>query len=331
VDVNELRAVVFSDHHRGRGDGADDFRRCESAYAAALGWYLEQGYELWLLGDVEELWENAIGPVLEQYEDVLALERAFGDRLWRFYGNHDMAWKNEGTVSKSLAKHLPGTQVREALKVVITDDGKPLARLFFAHGHQGTIDSGNLLVVPFSRFFVRFGWGTLQRAHGFANTSPATDAVLRGKHDSAMAAWADKHPERIVLVAGHTHRPVFPGQLPPDRQAKAKEAEEAYRIAVEKGAGVAEARGARELARVRALRAEPHFPPDLERSSYFNTGCCSFGDGDVTGLEFSDGNVRLVRWLNNNGEPAAHELACEKLRTIFGDLTGKAPPRASQQ
>ena len=28
VEVNELRAVVFSDHHRGRGDGADDFRRC---------------------------------------------------------------------------------------------------------------------------------------------------------------------------------------------------------------------------------------------------------------------------------------------------------------
>ena len=46
VDLNDLRAVVFSDHHRGRGDGADDFRRCEESYAAALGWYLEQDYEL---------------------------------------------------------------------------------------------------------------------------------------------------------------------------------------------------------------------------------------------------------------------------------------------
>ena len=59
IELSDLRAVVFSDHHRGVGDGADDFRRCEPAYCAALGWYLEQGYELWLLGDVEELWENS--------------------------------------------------------------------------------------------------------------------------------------------------------------------------------------------------------------------------------------------------------------------------------
>ena len=25
VELGDLRAVVFSDHHRGRGDGADDF------------------------------------------------------------------------------------------------------------------------------------------------------------------------------------------------------------------------------------------------------------------------------------------------------------------
>ena len=158
VEVDELRAVVFSDHHRGRGDGADDFRRCEEAYAAALGWYLEQGYELWLVGDVEELWENRAVHVMDRYEDILALEYQFGDRLWRFYGNHDMAWKQQRNVEEDLARYAPGTQVREALKLVITDGGKPLARLFVVHGHQGTIDSGNLLVVPFSRFVVRFGW-----------------------------------------------------------------------------------------------------------------------------------------------------------------------------
>src|SRR5262245_38896190 len=93
IDISKLRAVVLSDHHRGQGDGADDFRRCEDAYCAALAWYLEENFELWLLGDVEELWENRPEPVLEYYEDVLALEREFGDRLLRFYGNHDMTWK----------------------------------------------------------------------------------------------------------------------------------------------------------------------------------------------------------------------------------------------
>ena len=71
IELADLRAVVFSDHHRGVGDGADDFRRCEPAYCAALGWYLEQGYELWLLGDVEELWENSPRKVIKHYENVL--------------------------------------------------------------------------------------------------------------------------------------------------------------------------------------------------------------------------------------------------------------------
>jgi hypothetical protein len=328
IEVDDLRAVVFSDHHRGRGDGADDFMRCEPAYAAALGWYLEQGYELWLLGDVEELWENDADDVMDRYQDILALEAEFGDRLWRFYGNHDLTWQKQSHVEEDLAPHVPGTEVREALKVVFTDDGKPLASLFLVHGHQGTIDSGNLLVVPFSRFIVRFGWGTLQRARGFANTSPATDAVLRGKHDRAMATWADAHPERIVLVAGHTHRPVFPGQLPPDRRREADEAERRYRAARETGQGVAEARATHELARARAERALPHDPIDLKRPSYFNTGCCSFGDGDVTGLEFAEGKVRLVRWLDNEGNAASRELASEDLRTMFGQLTGRAPAPA---
>ncbi|HVD56829.1 MAG TPA: hypothetical protein VNC17_08290 [Thermoleophilaceae bacterium] len=328
IEVDELRAVVFSDHHRGRGDGADDFRRCEEAYAAALGWYIERGYELWLLGDVEELWENDVADVMDRYREILALEAEFGDRLWRFYGNHDMSWQKPSNVRKDLAPHVPGTEVQEALKLVFTDHGEPLASLFLVHGHQGTTDSGNFLVVPFSRFVVRFGWGTLQRARGFANTSPATDAVLRGKHDRAMATWADAHPERVVLVAGHTHRPVFPGQLPPDRGREHREAEQAYRSARSTGERVAEARATHELARVRAERESPHEPIDLKRPSYFNTGCCSFGDGDVTGLEFAEGRVRLVRWLDNEGRAACRELASEDLRRMFGQLTGSAPARS---
>ena len=35
---------------------------------------------------------------------------------------------------------------------------------------------------------------------------------------------------------------------------------------------------------------------------YFNTGCCSFPDGDVTGLELADGAIRLVRWPANLDE-----------------------------
>jgi hypothetical protein len=333
VELSDLRAVVFSDHHRGRGDGADDFRRCESAYCAALGWYLEQRYELWLLGDVEELWENGPRKVMKRYNRVLELEGQFGDRLRRFYGNHDMAWRSPRFVERWLDDRAPAAGIQEAVRISVSHEGSPLGTLFLVHGHQGTLDSGNLLVVPFSRFAVRVFWGTLQRLFGFASTSPATDDVLRGKHDRAMATWADAHPERIVMVAGHTHHPVFALTMPPDLAAETAARQAEYDEAVRTGGDVKAARAALELARARELREEPYHPVKLERPSYFNTGCCSFGDGDVTGIEFADGQVKLVRWLDDGGgaRPRQLEPPFDKpldLSTIFANVTGQPPDPA---
>ena len=97
-DPHNERIVVFSDHHKGIGDPADDFRRCEHAYASALGYYLLAGYRLFILGDGEELWEEHAGDVIKRYKDVLKLEAAFvrpENGLYRFYGNHDDQWKSQ--------------------------------------------------------------------------------------------------------------------------------------------------------------------------------------------------------------------------------------------
>src|SRR4051812_38198715 len=73
-DPSRDRIIVFSDHHRGVGDGADDFRHCEAAYTAALAFYLERDYRLLLLGDAEELWEVP-NPrkIFSHYEYVMSL------------------------------------------------------------------------------------------------------------------------------------------------------------------------------------------------------------------------------------------------------------------
>jgi hypothetical protein len=64
---------------------------------------------------------------------------------------------------------------------------------------------------------------------------------------------------------------------------------------------------------------------------YFNTGCCSFPDGDVTGLEIADGEIRLVRWPGNIREictadpgidPGRRILARDTLEDIFAAVTG---------
>jgi UDP-2,3-diacylglucosamine pyrophosphatase LpxH len=311
-ELMELRAVAFSDHHRGTGDRADEFRHAEQAYCAALGWYLEQKpeYRLWLLGDVEELWENRRSHVMERYSHVHALEREFGDRLVRLYGNHDMYWRG---------KAIDGVPVHEAVRVTITDDGRELGTIVLAHGHQGTFDSGNFLFMPVSRFAVRVVWANRQRWFVPAKRTPARDAVLRHKHDVAMAKWADTK-DGTALVAGHTHRPVFPGTQPPEHE-ELERAERALEESREMGVDQPGARADRELARVARLRAPAHRPIVLERPSYFNTGCCSFGDGDVTGLEFSGGAVRLIRWLDDQGESKPQELAQPlPLRDIFARM-----------
>lgn len=324
VEIDELRLVVFSDHHRGRGDGADDFERCEHTYCAALGWYLASEFELCLLGDVEELWENPPGEVLARYSACLKLEREFGDRLYRVYGNHDMEWRRPSEVERLLAPHLPEQpdrardepRVVEGVRLTVKRSGKRLGTILLAHGHQGTLDSGNLLVVPFSRFVVRVVWAALQRSRRFASTSPATDTKLRGKHDKAMAAWADPCPDKRVLIAGHTHHPVFPKTDPPDLARQEADAKRRYDEAFERGEQVASARAEWELIASRRRREEPFEPPPLSRSSYFNTGCCSFGDGDVTGLELCDGQIRLVRWLDDAGETRPECLESRDLAAV---------------
>jgi len=53
--------------------------------------------------------------------------------------------------------------------------------------------------------------------------------------------------------------------------------------------------------------------------AYFNTGCCIFDDGDITGMEIEDGVLRLVKWPAGGTEPRV-VLEQEPLAAIFGRL-----------
>ena len=208
----EARIVVFSDLHKGVRDGADDFLRCEPGYCAALAWYFEKGYSLYVLGDAEELWENDPEPVLRTgtgYPEVLELEAAFhrDGRYERFFGNHDDLWSHSGAVSKHLEGFFPGLKVREALKLRLTRPGARDGLMIFLHGHQGTSDSDRWRWI--SRLFVRYVWRPIQRKSGYTGVTPARDYKLRAEHDRAMSAWAGSQAEQPVLITGHTHRPVF--------------------------------------------------------------------------------------------------------------------------
>jgi UDP-2,3-diacylglucosamine pyrophosphatase LpxH len=310
--IDQARFIIFSDLHRGVRDGADDFLRCETAYSAALGYYLESGYTLIVLGDAEELWECRPAPVVAAYRATLQLEAEFHkqNRYYRMYGNHDDFWEQESGVLRLLGP-IFGTMlpVRENLRILI--DGGPTAacEFFLVHGHQGDFLSDQARTV--SKFLVRYLWRPIQRLTKIKLTTPAKDFTLRDDLSTAIYRWAEQK-NGMVLIAGHTHLPVFESK---DYLSRIEEQLEAARTAGDI-AEVAELRAQLELARAKT-REQGGQGFSMHRPSYFNTGCCSFSDGDVTGIEIADGAIRLVRWPDDAGNPRAKVLQEAKLLDVF--------------
>ena len=291
------RIIVFSDLHKGARDGADDFQRCERAYNAALAYYFHLGYHLIELGDVEELWENSFEEVATKYPRTLELAADFHDegRYTRFWGNHDLAWKDTRLFQQRMSQYgYRDVEPIEALKLTVPyDGGTRRGELFLVHGHQGTADSDRYAF--FSRLFVRYAWRNIQRRLNRPWNTPSVDWALRGEHARTMEEWAlgqwDRG-NRTVLIAGHTHLPVFyeskkkPGVTPADTAAPDGDPE-ALRLAWAEW----------DTAEVERLRHQR--PYKLKAPCYFNSGCCAFGDGDITGIEIAGGRIALVHWTSD--------------------------------
>lgn len=318
LELESARLVIFSDHHRGQRDDADDFRRCERAYHAALGYYLEMGYTLITLGDVEELWECRPKCVVEAYKYSLELEAEFykDKRYVRIVGNHDDEWESARSVKYYLGRFFQGIAVPQGLRYNVKSGTEAVGKLFMVHGHQGTTWSDRHKNA--AKFAVRWGWRPIQRLFNIRLTTPARDFALRGKHDLAMIRWAEGH--KVVLIAGHTHRPVFesmPHHL--DWEKKLAQAKEAATGPSEQ---VAQIRAKLEwiMAQNRDVPSRSALLSAEVTPCYFNSGCCSFADGDVTGLEIAGGEIALVRWPNNDREPLAERLAHKNLGQLFAAL-----------
>lgn len=315
--IDDLRLVVFSDHHRGIGDRADDFRKCKKIYHAALGYYDSLEYRLLLLGDVEELWERLLISVIREYQSTLDLERRFfeADRGVRFIGNHDepleLPWNRS-----QIEKHINGAALFNSLLVRVQDGEKELGDLLFAHGHQG------VLYTWFHRFMVRRLWAPVQRLTGIGMGVPSSDHSLRQTHELAIYDWAVNRERTLMLICGHTHHPVFMstaweqtirGQLEnlrksgADREAIARKQAELQWVMTD-------------------LDELKSSLPEGARPCYFNSGCCSFSDGDITGLEISDRKIRLVRWSGMRGHPQRMVLREAELASVLGNCDPNCAP-----
>ncbi len=310
LQLEQLKLVIFSDHHKGIGDEADDFQPALPAYRGALEHYYASGYTLVVLGDAEELWEDFPGPVLKEYARLLELEREFHaqGRYWRFWGNHDDEWRDHSQVVRYLGEYFDDLMVWESLKLFIEDGSIRRGELLLVHGHQGTLVAD--LSRHLSRLVIRYLWRPIQRCFKIRPNTPATDLRLRHRHDIAMYNWAAER-KRLVLVAGHTHHPIFPSL-----EQIAKLAEECAWI--------------QELSvdmdEVRQAEVDLQIARAQQKPCYFNSGCCCFNDGRITGIEVVEGEIRLVRWPDAMGQMHPEILDRLSLRDVLEEVAQSAVP-----
>ncbi len=301
IQLDQARIVIFSDHHRGKRDRADDFLNNESTYLTALNHYYDQGHSLILLGDVEEFWENPFGVVMKSYKEVLAKEQQFwtNERLTRIWGNHDDMWKVKAFFQKYLGELLPGMQVHEGLKLKFSKGEYPIGDMLLVHGHQGTTFSSRF--AGFSRFFVRHFWRHLQSLFNIPLSTPSNNIRMKSSHDEIMFDWANDMKHQII-VCGHTHQPVFMSFTHADflqskitalnrKINKASSSEVVHRLEIEKEVVLTELKRIIDDYDSTTINVKNHRKP-----CYFNSGCCSFSDGDITGIEIEEGHIRLVKW-----------------------------------
>jgi hypothetical protein len=309
-DAGKGRFIIFSDQHKGAKDGADNFALAEPNYLAALHYYDQEGFHFISLGDNEELWENSLSDVKKHNQASFEAEKKFIDRnaFSKIFGNHDLYWDNDPFAPAQLkAIYQSDITIYEGIILRTNMNGSPFV-IYCTHGHQGDAQSdGNW----FSKFFVAQIWGPLESYLSINPNTPSCNDMLKTTHNQMMYEWSSTQ-KNLLLITGHTHQPVFESMT---------HLESLYRK-------LEEARKANNPDRVSAFEAEielhgfAQWKYNETKPTYFNSGCCCFDDGDITGIEIDAGKIRLVKWdRKKSSEPTRIVLEESLLEDLAKRIT----------
>ncbi len=286
-DTVKDKFIILSDQHKGARDGSDIFARSEKNYLAALDHYNREEFTYINLGDSEELWENLFVTIKRHNKATFKAEKKFLDRkaFVKIFGNHDLYWGNDPLAAVSILQiYWQAVKVHEGAILQTTINNKPL-NIYLTHGHQGDLQSdGNW----FSKWFVSDIWAPFQAYLRINPNTPANNNLLKTDHNRIMYEWSSKR-ENTLLITGHTHQPVF---------RSLTELEIVYeKLDTAKKAGNNKLVSDLQQ-RITELHLEGNTAPDFTGylDTYFNSGCCCFDDGDITGIEIEGGYIRLIKW-----------------------------------
>lgn len=302
INAAHQKIIIFSDLHKGNKKRSDDFAPAEHNYLAALDYYNREGYMLIVLGDSEELWKFNLFTVQKHNHSSFDAEKKFLARkaLIKVFGNHDIFWNNDPFAGAQLsATYGKGVKIYEGIILTHTEKGKAID-IFLTHGHQGDGQSdGN----KFSAWFVAKVWAPLQSYLELNINTPAFNDIHKTEHNQFMYEWSSQQ-ENLLLVTGHTHQPVFESMTHLERLYKL------LLLARRQNDTAAIAKLQEEIAFRR--QEYNHVSEDYLhlKPTYFNTGCCCFSDGDITGIEIDNGEMRLIKWKQN--DTASQRTVLEK-------------------
>ena len=303
IDIEGKKIAFLSDLHLGDGEGADNFRYNETALKAALEEYEKNGYELALLGDIEEFWQFNLERIRQRYDPTIySLIRKIGDkRVRRVFGNHDIEWSSPDDPARNTHPQKP--LASEALKFRDKDDN---VRILAIHGHQGSIESDKNSW--FSRFFVKLYAATVESVLdwlGVRQEPSATKSQVATDYEKIMYSWAKEN--KIILICGHSHRAIFASKTYLDELKDSYYDYESQTRAL--GADPKDKKKLKEILKKKeetkrkiddeVRKKREIIPLEAKGNSllpcFFNTGCGLYTDG-ITAIEIEDDEIRLVKW-----------------------------------
>ena len=311
--VTKDRFIIFSDQHKGGKNGADDFMLCEPNYLAALDFYFANNYQLIVLGDCEELWENTLSKVIKQQQPSFDRYKQFAaqNRFYKTIGNHDLDWKNDPITITQIKKLFNADITIYDGVLLQTMIGSRELKILCTHGHQGDKASdGNW----FSKFFVSRIWAPLQMLLKINPNTPAYDSQLKTLHNRLMYEWSTAQ-QNLLLITGHTHQPVFESLTHIERLYRQ------LQIAQQMNDGTMLGLLQEEIKK-RKFEYD-HISDEYltMKPTYFNSGCCCNNDGDITGIEIDSGELRLIKWAAKDGKPKREILEEETLETLLKNIS----------
>jgi predicted phosphodiesterase len=135
-------------------------------------------------------------------------------RLYMIYGNHDMVKMNKKFIEKNLYKYFNQRhnkyvdlfnkiKVHESLILKHKESGNNVLLL---HGHQ--VDFLNSVLWKIARFLVRYFWRPMENFCFKDVTRTAKNYKKKNDVAQRLTEWVIK--ENKIIIAGHTHRPMFP-------------------------------------------------------------------------------------------------------------------------